>query len=245
MKRFTVGAAVLAIAAISLVPSSATAIPVPVVGGIPVCLQVVPSDVAVTNVAKTLNVRVLLDQVTLADGEEIVARAQTAYAPLGITLNATYEGVSFTTTDSVGMIAQAKAAVGGSAPPGIDLVYGLTSQDMAAGGSTAVAGQADCIGGISDDDRAFAVGEAFEDPIDLGLTFLTDFGAKVMAHELGHLLGAHHHYANCVEAAPFGLLALTGDICTLMFNDLTAQRLQFSTLNGLVVRGNAQQYAGI
>lgn len=242
MRRFTVGAAVLAMAAMSLVPSSATAIPVPLVGGIPTCLQVVPSDVAVTDVPKTLNVRVLLDGVTQTAAQMILNRAQTAYSPLGITLAATYQAVTFSGTDGLSLIAQAKAAVGGATPVNVDLVYGLTSKDMTSSGNESLAGQADCIGGIADNARAFAVGEHYAEPFDFGVTFLDDFGAKVMAHELGHLLGAHHHYANCVEAAPFGLLALTGDVCTLMFNDLTAQRLQFSTLNGLVVRGLAQRY---
>ena len=89
-------------------------------------------------------------------------------------------------------------------------------------------------------DRAFAVGE-FTPIAQTSLVLYalgTHFAAKTFAHEVGHLMGAHHHYANCAEAAVPGAAP-----CTLMFNFVDIQKLQFSTLNSLVVRGHAQLYA--
>ena len=104
----------------------------------------------------------------------------------------------------------------------------------------AYAAMADCIGGVAYADRAFAVGE-FTPIAQTSLVLYalgTHFAAKTFAHEVGHLMGAHHHYANCAEAA------VPGDApCTLMFNFVDIQKLQFSTLNSLVVRGHAQLYA--
>ncbi len=94
-------------------------------------------------------------------------------------------------------------------------------------------------------DSAFAVGEDFtpDESADLGFTALArNLTAKVAAHEVGHLMGGHHHYANCAE----GLLSEVGSElspCTLMFNAVDASSLNFSSLNGLVVRGHGEAYA--
>jgi hypothetical protein len=57
------------------------------------------------------------------------------------------------------------------------------------------------------------------------------------------VMGAHHHYANCVE----GNLSEVGEPevspCTLMINVVNIASLNFSTFNGSVVRGHALQYA--
>ena len=54
--------------------------------------------------------------------------------------------------------------------------------------------------------------------------------AEVFAHEMGHLIGAHHHYANCVE----GNLSSTdqNDLspCTLMFPAVNFASLNFAAL---------------
>lgn len=241
MKRLAVLAAM---GAMVIAPATANAQAIEI-GAIPKCTQAVPGAVGLGASPVRLDVRVLLDGVSLARGQQIVSDAQRAYSPLGLSINASYASVSFSGTDSASLIAQAKSAVGGARPAGIDMVYGLTTKDMTSGGSNAVAGQADCIGGVAYADSAFAVGEdvGIEKFSILGIKFFEDLGAKTLAHELGHLLGAHHHYANCVEAVAPSVLESRGDVCTMMFNDLSAQRLQFSTLNSAVVRGHAQLYA--
>ena len=155
-----------------------------------------------------------------------------------------FQGVSFSGDDAQGLIQQSKALFGGVRPAGIDVVYTLTSKDISAGGNNAVAGLADCIGGVAFPDRAFAVGEEL-DPDSTGvggLVIAANLSAKVASHEVGHLFGGHHHYANCVE----GLLSELGaelSPCTLMINAVDLSSFNFSAVNGLVVRGHAEAYA--
>jgi hypothetical protein len=81
------------------------------------------------------------------------------------------------------------------------------------------------------------------DPAPAGPFFLNvEVHPEVAAHELGHLMGAHHHYANCVEG---NLTGEASDLspCTLMFNYIDLQSLNFSVLEGVTVRGHAVKYA--
>ena len=211
------------------------------------CLEPVPAATATDHLTggpqRDLAVRVLVDGPTTARAAEIFATAARSYEPLATTLRAvSYKTVSFSGDDAQGLINQAKARFGGSRPSGADLVYVFTNKDIQAGGNTAVAGLADCIGGVRFANSAFAVGEDFgpaeqDDPLQRNGT------AKVLAHELGHLMGAHHHYANCVE----GNLSEVGEPevspCTLMFNVVNLASLNFSTFNGTVVRGHTNEYA--
>src|SRR4029077_18508996 len=132
----------------------------------------------------------------------------------------------------------------GVRPKGADVVFVLTSKDITDAGDTGLAGLADCIGGGRVAHHAFGVGEAVGiDPVPLGpFTLEVDAHPEIAAHEIGHLMGAQHHYANCVEGV------LQGDAtdlspCTLMFNFVDFQSLNFSTLEGTAVRGHAVQYA--
>ncbi len=209
---------------------------------IPECTQLLPGAIALDNVPATLDVRVLLDGVSQTQAEQVVAVAGEAYAPHLLAFGASYETVNFTGADALGLITQARDHFGGARPAGIDLVYVLTSKDITADPiGNGVAGVADCIGGVAFADRAFAVGENLaDDPLNLVLYNAgTELAAKTLAHELGHLLGGQHQYANCVETLP----GIGGNVCTLMFNELTVQHAQFSTLNGSVVRGHAQLFA--
>lgn len=222
--------------------SSAQAAPIEI-GDIPVCTALTPAAVALDNTPLDLDVRVLLDGVALADAQQIMSRAADSYSALGITLVSSYDSVSFSGLDGAGLIAQAKSYYGGTRPAGIDIVYVLTDKDIVDSATTgsALAGLADCIGGVKYDDRAFGVGEAWEsESVNLLLyTLSTEKAAKTAAHEIGHLMGGHHHQANCVESA----LNIGGSPCTLMFNVLDFQATGFSLLNGVVVRGHGQAYA--
>ena len=245
---------VAALAAAALLPASASA-QVNWPGGTPAddpelaCIEPVPASTSVNGVTDEgqtveLATRVLLDGVTEARAQEAFARAADSYAPLGVTLTAAYETVSFGGDDAQGLIDQAKARFGGARPAGSDLVYVLTAKDIQADGNTGVAGLADCIGGVRFPDRAFAVGEVFEEDLPIGpLTFYADATAKIAAHELGHLMGGHHHYANCAEGVKSEQEVMEGSPCTLMSNFVDFQSIHFSTLNAQVVRGHSVTFA--
>jgi Metallo-peptidase family M12B Reprolysin-like len=245
-KRIAMFAASAATVIALSAPAPASAEPIEI-GHIPECLEVVPAAVAIPPGSSVpLDVRVLLDGVSAERGAAVMQTARQSYSPLGISLVSSFQAVSFSGTDAQGLIDQSKALFGGQRPAGIDIVYTLTSKDIEVDGQTGVAGLADCIGGVAFPDSAFAVGEDFTgaDAAAIGPLFLArNLTAKVAAHEIGHLMGGHHHYANCAE----GLLADPPpdelSPCTLMFNAVDLASLNFSTLNGLVVRGHMEAYA--
>jgi hypothetical protein len=154
-----------------------------------------------------------------------------AYGPLRIAVAPSYERVRFRGRDAGNLNQQAKRHYGGKRPRGIDVVYTMTGKDITAAGPLGddVAGLADCIGGVRFARRAVAVGEVHKGGEGTG---------KIMAHEVGHLLGGHHHYSS-----PEGLLAADPNLLDLMGPSLSLISLRFSTLNSLMVKGHAQRYA--
>ena len=215
-----------------------------------VCLEAVPDVVGIPGVTDagqtvSLDVAVLLDGVSVGDANQLMTTAAQSYAPLSVNLNVvSYTSVTFTGTEGADIIQQAKNHFGGVRPAGSDLVYVLTNKDITTDGDTALAGLADCIGGVRFAHHAFAVGEAVGIAEGVLGPFRVNVDAhpEVAAHEMGHLMGAHHHYANCVE----GLLQGDPDDlspCTLMFNFVDFQSLNFGTLEGITVRGHAVKYA--
>ena len=107
-----------------------------------------------------------------------------------------------------------------------------------------VSGYADCIGGIRYPNRAFAVGEAIESPAAVGpVTFYVDGPAKTAAHEIGHLLGARHEHANCVEGIqPSDISGLDPTPCTVMTNYLDFRSWNFGAIEARIIRGYAQAF---
>ncbi len=215
------------------------------------CLEAVPEGIGISGITDlgqtvSLDVAVLLDgDVSVGEADLIMNTAAQSYAPLNVDLNVvSYTPVAFTKTEGSEMIQEAKDHFGGKRPTNADLVYVLTDKDLTTDGSTGLAGQADCIGGVRFAHHAFAVGEAkgLDEEILGPFRLNVDAHAEVAAHELGHLMGVHHHYANCVEGN------LQGDAddlspCTLMFNFVDFQSLNFSVLEGTVARGHAVKYA--
>ena len=57
-------------------------------------------------------------------------------------------------------------------------------------------------------------------------------------------MGAHHHYAKCVEGLTTEGEPRELSPCTLMFNAVDLSSFNFSQVNSTVVRGHAQLYAG-
>ena len=219
------------------------------------CSESVPQEISAGPVSGddgrevVLDVHFVLDGVSPESAAEIVRHASKPYAEIGIRLSATYEEVSFDATGTAAngkpyigadeLIKRTRQHLGGFRPYSSDVVYTLTSKDVGAGGAgEGVAGLADCIGGIRFPDAAFAAGEAgLQDDAEWHV-----WGGKVAAHEIAHLLGAQHHYANCAEGDPE---AIQEDLtpCTLMFNDVLFVSLRFGTLEGTVTRGHALAYA--
>jgi hypothetical protein len=225
------------------------------------CLEAVPAKVGISGITDAgqtieLSVMLLLDGTDSAAASQLMARAAESYRPLGISLVLKKtKAVTFTSTLSGELIAAAKAEVGGAPPRGIDLVGVFTSKTMQsiAGGATVV-GQADCIGGVRFDQHSFFVVSdirSIEDPStgttgtlnSLGLNPNVDATAEVFAHEMGHLMGAQHHYANCVEGNLSSVSPDDVSPCTLMFNAVNFASLNFETLSTAVVRGHAVEYA--
>jgi hypothetical protein len=225
------------------------------------CLEAVPENIQLpvldTGQVIELSVMLLLDGTTAEAAQQLMTRAAESYKPLNINLKLVKtKTVTFTSLLSEELIQAAKNTVGGVTPRGIDIVGVFTSKEMqaATGGAGTVVGQADCIGGIRWDDTSFFVFSDIRDIENpttgqtgtlnsLGLNPNVDAASEVVAHEIGHLMGAHHHYSNCVE----GNLSSAGpsDVspCTLMFPAVNFASLNFAALEGGTVRGHAVKHA--
>lgn len=219
------------------------------------CLQPAPAAIGLAGVTDAgqeveLSVAVLLDGVDPQMAADYMARAADAYAPLSIRLTVAGTLVMpLVNSASDLMIAETKELTGGKPPFGADLAVMLTTKTMqaATGGAGTVLGQADCIGGVRSREHSYLVATVTpESPFELipGLYIDVERGPETIAHEIGHLMGAHHHYGNCVEGvSPDD--AANGDVspCDLMFPSVEPLSMNFSTLAGAVVRGHAVDFA--
>lgn len=219
-----------------------------------------------------LHVRVVLD---IAEGRQLADRGQAAidargreirdaflaegaqaYADIGVTLDyASFDlleapdlrsGARAEQLEGQEAIDLAKQQYGGERPAGTDLVYVLSDRDLTSGGSSGLAGLADCIGGVTYPERAFATGELDPDAaFGIGAaSFYEEYTAKVAAHEVGHLMGAHHHYQACGPYAATNAADGYGvGACTLMTNFVDFVTFPFSPTNQIVVRGHADHWA--
>lgn len=200
------------------------------------CLELTPEALSFENRPHQLNLRILLDGTTKQQAESAVVAMRKAYGTLNIDVRPSYRRTKLEGTDAKDLIGQAKKVYGGRVPRGVDVVYTLTDKDIAAGfAGPNVSGLADCIGGIRFPNRAFAIGEVTRpaSAIPSILPPVPDVAGKTMAHEVAHLLGAHHHYAS-IEGAN------GQEIATLMGPTLSIIGLRFSTLEGAAVRGHLE-----
>lgn len=193
-------------------------------------------------------VYVLLDRVTKARGKVVFETVRDIYLQIDIDLRYIFERVDLDADEEPApqeLMNLSRAYLGGAVPTGADAVYTLTARDFVGGG----VGQASCVGGIEFPDEAFAVGRDYG-PNETkngelgpsGLSTLRDGSARVAAHEIGHLLGAHHHYATCTE--PDAVIEGHVSPCSLMAPHLRLGSTRFGPLEGAVARGYAEEYLG-
>jgi hypothetical protein len=178
----------------------------------------------------------------LATARKHMAVTRGAFERIGIRLKARYDVVvppaeweaKGDTLHHDEIFAFMKGHYGGRRPPGVDVVYFMTRYWDG--------GIADCVGGVRSPESAFALGSV--DYAVLGeVPAPTADEGVIAAHEIGHLLGAHHHYSNCTEAPPSG--ALRGDFnpCTTMSPLAVTASSTFGLLERSYVRHYTAAYA--
>jgi hypothetical protein len=229
------------------------------------CTEAVPEAYSVASVTDdgrvvALDVALVLDGVRAKRARDLVRRAATAYASLNVELrigdirrisikaDVPPSGSARAKVDGGRLIDQTKRAFGGRRPDGMDVVHVLTTKDLTldAYGSAPI-GVAECVGGVRYPDKAFSASEDGPDSYSLdvaGATEIRDAPAEAIAHELGHLLGAQHHYKSCAEGADAS--DVTGrdpSPCTVMSDIVDVASLRFGALEAAVVRGHALDFA--
>lgn len=198
------------------------------------CLEPVPAHASLsTSPTKTVKVRVVLDGTTTSQRDSVIAAANATFAARGIQMTVSGTEVwDLSGTDARDLINQAKGGYPNSeVPSGSHIVLILSSVDLTGPAGSATAGLADCVGGARFREHGFAVAEV-----------RSSVAPIIVAHEVGHLLGAQHHYANCVERGGSSVALHVGfPPCTVMINDVGLARPEMSQVTGVVVRGHAEQ----
>lgn len=238
----------------SLDPPAATALPVVDDTTTTVPLQVrvlldvaeAPQVISLRKQGKHAEAQALLTSV-VNEVKPSFEGARETYTRLAIDLRLSYDVLTVRDdqpSSTRELIAAAKQQYGGSVPVGIDVVY-VATDNLVEG---AVVGQADCVGGMAYDHHSFASGKIDrpESPTNFfGVTFFAQINVIIFAHEVGHLLGAHHHFTNCAESMT--VYPGTSDVmavCGVMINDVGLAGDLFSSVNRVIVRGYANEFAG-
>lgn len=197
-----------------------------------------------------LSVLLLVDGAPPADVQRIVAGATRAYEGIGVRLHITRRALRLAedgrdadgqaTVEGFAGIAQARRV---RAPAGTDVVHVLTTKDVyvqttARDSSDSIGGVAACVGGISTPGQEYSISESafrFRQP-----SALDDVEAVIMAHEIGHVLGASHHFGNCAESRS----KVPGDSgsCTVMWPVGILNAAVFGSVERAALRGYIRAY---
>ena len=213
----------------------------------PDCQQIPPESTPplATDVSEVLplEARILIEPGDRPTAEALLETTVDAFARIGIRLKLSYQEVrvpAWGDAEDLGGPTQAeilrfmKQTVGGRRPKGTDLVYFMTRHWDG--------GFADCIGGVRYADRAFALG-SIDYAIEGIVPSPTAHEGVIAAHELGHLLGAHHHYSNCAEALPSGAVRAEVNPCTTMAPLATVASSTFGVVERSFIRAYVAEYA--
>ena len=212
------------------------------------CKQVPPEETPPlalsTDEVLPLEVRVLAEAPDLTAANGYMRTTKETFARIGVRLRVRYQTVVSPQEWSAGGLTDGpdqpaifefmRSVVGGQRPAGVDVVYFMTRHWDG--------GFADCIGGVRFADRAFAFGSI--DYATEGLVPSPTVNEGVIAaHEIGHLLGAHHHYANCAEAQPSSALRGDTNPCTTMWPAAANASSTFGLLERSFIRSYVAEYA--
>ena len=211
----------------------------------PDCQQIPPEVTPPLALEKTplpLEVRVMVEREHLSLAREHMEVTRGAYERIGVRMKVRYDIVvppawpsgAFDQPSADEIFEFVKGHYGGKRPAGVDLVYFMTRYWSG--------GIADCIGGVRFPDQAFAIG-SIDYSIEGAVPSPTGNEGVIAAHELGHLLGAHHHYSNCTEALPSGATRGDYNACTTMSPLATTASSTIGLLEASYIRHYAAEYA--
>jgi hypothetical protein len=189
-----------------------------------------------------IHVRVLVEGLDAARASELAELAAKPYRKIGVILVYSFEQVAFQGVEVDELLEQSRERFGGARPSGIDLVHLITSKDVLYKGTDTYAGAADCIGGIRFPEYGFSFSE--DDPTVerrdyYGVRPYPYWAAGVMAHEVGHEMGAQHHDGNCVE----GTTSDPRTPCTVMEPAIRFRGLHFGIAERTAIRALATEGA--